>query len=48
MHQCPNIVICFDREVMAALNFVVNALNGDISLNNHRLTYNQVPKLKKD
>ena len=38
MHQCPNRVICFDRDVMAAWDIIINALNGDTSLSNHRLT----------
>lgn len=48
MHQCPNRVTCFDRDVMAAWNIVINALNGDTSLPNYRLTYRQIPQLKED
>lgn len=48
IHKSPKRETCFDRDVMASWNIVTNALNGDTSLQNHRLTYNQVPELLKD
>lgn len=48
IYNCSKRETCFARDIMAAWNFVVNALNGDTSLNSHRLTYDQIPKLKKD
>lgn len=33
---------------MESWNFIVNALNGDTSLSNHKLTYKQIPQLKED
>ena len=48
IHKSPKRETCFDRDVMASWNIVVNALNGNTDLPNHRLTYNQVPELLKD
>lgn len=48
IHKSPKRETCFDRNVMASWNIIVNALNGNTNLPNHRLTYNQVPELIKD
>lgn len=48
IHKSPKRETCFDRDVMASWNMVTNALNGNVNLPNHRLTYNQVPELLKD
>ena len=44
LHDSSKRSTCYNRDVMAAWNMVVNALNGDTNLPNHRLTYNQIPR----
>lgn len=46
LHDSPQRKTCYNRDVMCAWNMVVNALNGDVNLPSHRLTYKQIPKLK--
>lgn len=46
LHDSPKRETCYNRDVMHAWNIVVNALNGDVNLPSHRLTYKQIPKLK--
>lgn len=46
LHDSPKRETCYNRDVMVACNMIVNALNGDVNLPNHRLTYNQTPELK--